>query len=279
MSATNALSALMGPQELYELWERQQWSSAAIDFAADRRDWERLDETDREHLVWNLESFCLGEHRVTSDFTPLVMAHETPSEEAFLCTQQVDEARHAQHFDRFYREVVGERDGGPAGSNPALARLFDEYLTPIGRRLLADPADRGTKVEFVTTYHLFVEGVIALSGQALLTDYCERRGVLPGLLEGMRLVTQDEHRHIAFGVWYLRREAQAPQLARRVRALVPKLLRLSRDALTPPEGDPAAAVLGQAPGEGARFAYAGLHRRLKMIGVSLPAMERLAARA
>jgi ribonucleoside-diphosphate reductase beta chain len=279
MSSSNALSALMGPQELYELWERQQWASAAIDFTQDRRDWERLDELDREHLLWNLESFCLGEHRVTSDFTPLVMAHESDSEEAFLCTQQVDEARHAQHFDRFRREVVGDGGGGGAESNPALATLFDEYLTPVGRRLLDDPADRVTKAEFVTTYHLFVEGVIALSGQTLLTSYCEERGVLPGLLEGMRAVTQDEHRHIAFGVWYLRRAASDPQIARRVRALVPKLLRLSRDTLTPPDGDPETPVLGQPPGEGARFAYAGLHRRLKMIGVPLPAMERLATRA
>ena len=35
------------------------------------------------------------------------MAYEDEQEEAFLTTQQVDEARHMQFFDRWYREVVG----------------------------------------------------------------------------------------------------------------------------------------------------------------------------
>jgi ribonucleoside-diphosphate reductase beta chain len=34
---------------------------------------------------------------VTTQFSGLVMAYEDQSEEAFLTTQQVDEARHAQH--------------------------------------------------------------------------------------------------------------------------------------------------------------------------------------
>src|SRR5439155_13781559 len=45
---------LMDPQELYELWERQQWQSHTIDFAADRRDWETMDAETRERLAWNL---------------------------------------------------------------------------------------------------------------------------------------------------------------------------------------------------------------------------------
>ncbi len=34
---------LMDPQQLYELWERQNWSSHTIDLAQDRRDWEAMD--------------------------------------------------------------------------------------------------------------------------------------------------------------------------------------------------------------------------------------------
>ena len=33
------------------------------------------------------------------------MAYDDEQEEAFLTTQQVDEARHMQFFDRYYREV------------------------------------------------------------------------------------------------------------------------------------------------------------------------------
>ena len=61
------------------------------------------------------------------------MAYEGQSEEAFLTTQQVDEARHAQHFNRFYEQVARlRRDlrGAPRagradaqrGLHPALRR-------------------------------------------------------------------------------------------------------------------------------------------------------------
>ena len=98
----------MDPQQLYELWERQNWSSHAIDFDQDR---ERLGRAagrrTRGNIAWNLSSFFVGEERVTTQFSGLVMAYENQSEEAFLTTQQVDEARHAQHFNRFYEQVLG----------------------------------------------------------------------------------------------------------------------------------------------------------------------------
>ena len=101
---------LMDPQQLYELWERQQWQSHAIDLSRDRRDWASMEDDLRENLAWNLSSFFVGEERVTTQFSGLVMSYESQSEEAFLATQQVDEARHAQHFNRFYEQVL-EIDG------------------------------------------------------------------------------------------------------------------------------------------------------------------------
>ncbi len=98
---------LMTPQQLYELWERQQWQSHTIDFTQDRRDWAAMDRELRDQMSWNLSSFFVGEERVTTQFSGLVMAYESQGEEAFLTTQQVDEARHAQHFNRFYEQVLG----------------------------------------------------------------------------------------------------------------------------------------------------------------------------
>ena len=76
------------------------------------------------------------------------MAYEDEQEEAFLTTQQVDEARHMQFFDRFYREVVGMRDADiedrlarvRENLNDAFVELFDEALVEAGQRLIADPA-------------------------------------------------------------------------------------------------------------------------------------------
>ena len=56
-------------------------------------------------MIWGLSAFFVGEERVTTQFSGLVMAYEDEQEEAFLTTQQVDEARHMQFFDRYYREV------------------------------------------------------------------------------------------------------------------------------------------------------------------------------
>src|ERR1035441_4179024 len=98
---------LMTPQQLYELWERQGWQSHTIDLTRDRQDWAVMEQEERERLAWNLSSFFVGEERATTQFSGLVMSYESQSEEAFLTTQQVDEARHAQHFNRFYEQVIG----------------------------------------------------------------------------------------------------------------------------------------------------------------------------
>ncbi|MCW3046478.1 MAG: hypothetical protein JWO74_762, partial [Solirubrobacterales bacterium] len=96
---------LMTPRQLYQLWERQNWSSHEIDFTQDRRDWEAMDPAMREHIGWGLANFFVGEERVATQFSGLVMAYEDQHEEAFLTTQQVDEARHAQHFNNLYEQV------------------------------------------------------------------------------------------------------------------------------------------------------------------------------
>ncbi len=206
---------LMEPQQLYELWERQNWQSHTIDFEQDKRDWAALEDDLRRNLSWNLSSFFIGEERVTTQFSGLVMAYESQSEEAFLTTQQVDEARHAQHFNRFYDQVLGidgtfeERLAQARGDlNEAFIEMFDGVLVEWGQRLVDDPRDIEAKVDFVTLYHMIIEGTLALTGQWFLTDYMERKQILPGWVHGFRLISQDEHRHVAYGTWYLREKAK-----------------------------------------------------------------------
>src|SRR4051794_16089023 len=197
---------LMNPQQLYELWERQQWQSQTIDFAKDKADWAALGDDDRRNLAWNLSSFFVGEERVITQFTGLVAAYESQSEEAFLTTQQVDEARHAQHFNRFYEQVVGYNgtfdkrlEQARGDLNDAFLVLFDEHLVQACDRLLADRTDREAKVDFVTAYHMIIEGTLALTGQYFITEYMESNDLLPGFTEGFKKIAQDEHRHVAYG--------------------------------------------------------------------------------
>ncbi len=271
---------LKTPQELYELWERQQWLSQEIDLERDKTDFAGLSEEQKSHLLWNLSSFFIGEERVTTQFSGLVMAYDDEQEEAFLTTQQVDEARHMQFFDRFYREVIGyddpdiERRLGRVREhlNEAFVKLFDESLVEAGRQLIENPRDVEAKVDFVTTYHMVIEGALALTGQNFITEYMEKNELLPGFVEGFSNIARDEHRHVAYGTWFLQQSAGKDEaLARRMQAKLQELIPIAAGVLVPPGYDPHEEyeILGYKSSEVNEFAFKSLSRRLRAIGVPL----------
>ena len=234
-----------------------------------------------------MSAFFLGEERVTTQFSGLVMAYEDEREESFLTTQQVDEARHMQFFDRFYREVVGMEDADLTARlakvrenvNDDFVELFDNVLVDAGRRLIADPTDIDAKVDFITTYHLVIEGTLALTGQWTITDYWEKTGKMPGFLEGFKNVARDEHRHVAYGTWYLKKAcAESEAMKDRVRSCLQQLLPVASGVLVPPGQDPNDwELLGYTSEQVNGFAFTALTRRLKVIGVPLTAPEPAAA--
>jgi ribonucleoside-diphosphate reductase beta chain len=272
---------LMTPQQLYELWEKQNWLSQTIDFTKDQEDWAAFTDEERSNMAWNLSSFFVGEERVTTQFTGLVAAYEDQSEEAFLATQQVDEARHAQHFNRFYEQVVGydgtfdrRLERARDDLNDAFLVLFDDHLVDACNRLMADPGDTAAKVDFVTAYHMVIEGTLALTGQYYITDYCEKHDVLPGFIEGFRNISRDEHRHVAYGTWYLKEKCQDPAIAARVQDKLVELLPVAAGVFVPPGmqlGD-SYEILGYSSDQVNEFAFTALSRRLKVISVELPAV-------
>jgi ribonucleoside-diphosphate reductase beta chain len=279
----NRTLKLMGPQQLYELWERQQWQSQRIDLERDKHDWANLPDDERGEILWGLSSFFVGEERVTTQFSGLVMAYEDEQEEAFLTTQQVDEARHMQFFDRYYREVFaieGDRiDQRLAGVRrhvtDSFVVLFDQALVDAGRRLIENPADIETMVAFVTTYHMVIEGTLALTGQHFLLDYFERNDLLPGFVEGFSNIARDEHRHVAYGTWFLQQKVGGGAATTEVvQDTLAELLPLAAGVLVPPGyklGDEY-EFMGYTSEEQTQFAYTALTRRLKVIGVGLPGL-------
>jgi ribonucleoside-diphosphate reductase beta chain len=272
---------LMDPLQLYRLWERQNWVSHEIDLSQDRRDWEAMDEGLREEMLWGLSAFFVGEDRVTSQFSGLVLAAQDKHEEAFLISQQVDEARHAQHFNRLYEEVFAfdgsfeqRLERARQDLTPEYFKLFDGFLVEAHRALLGDPSDLGAKVDFVTVYHMVIEGTLALTGQYFQTDNMERRGILPGHLKAFNLISQDEHRHVAYGTWFLQQHARDPELAGRIQEKLVETLPAAAGVLVPPRhqlGDEY-EYLGYSSQALNEFAFTALMRRLKVIGVSLPAV-------
>ena len=129
---------LLDYDELYRLWERQQWLTQELDFSQDRVDWhERIDPEERFQRMYGLSAFFIGEQRVTDELGPIMRAAPTEDQRIFLSTQIADEARHVRFFDRFYSEV-GVYEGGDGVAdrlrqteehlNPAFKELFDEML-------------------------------------------------------------------------------------------------------------------------------------------------------
>jgi ribonucleoside-diphosphate reductase beta chain len=276
----NRTLQLMKPQQLYELWERQQWQSQAIDLERDKEQWAELSDEQKEEHLWGLSSFFIGEERVTTQFSALVMAYEDEQEEAFLATQQVDEARHMQFFDRYYREVLGvdheliqERLAAVrVHVTDAFVELFDERLVKMAERLVADPSDMDAKVDFVTTYHMVLEGTLALTGQHFMLDYYESHELMPGFAEGFANIARDEHRHVAYGTWFLQQKCAEERYRVRVQQTLNELLPLAAGVLVPKGysiGDDY-EFFGYTAQEQSEFAYSALSRRLKVIGVGLP---------
>jgi ribonucleoside-diphosphate reductase beta chain len=269
---------LLSYNELYRLWERQQWSVYELDFSQDRIDWhERIPPDERFQRMYGLSSFFVGEQRVEAELGPMMRAMPDEDMRIFLSTQIADEARHVAFFNRFYEEVgvleadslQGRLEETSAHLNPKFRELFDEMLKSRVDRLAVEPEDLEALVEAVTIYHMVIEGMLALTGQHFIIDYNESVGTLPGFVEGFNNVARDEHRHVAFGSRFLREMAQRDEKYRE--AIVRTLAEtgpVADGVLTPPWYEEGQDLFGVSIEETREFAMKALDRRLKVIGLS-----------
>jgi ribonucleoside-diphosphate reductase beta chain len=265
---------LHDPQMLYRHWEESQWSPWDVDLSADREQWETME--DRSLISFVLGSLMVAEERITTKFSGLVGADGSEEEVTFLTTQQVDEARHMQFYARFQDEVVSEPsliaahvERARGQVSPAFRTIFDEKLVAAHDRLLASPADRAAKVAFVTIYHLVLEATLGLTTFEFSTRFLTRERLLPGFVAGYGKIHHDEHRHIGYGIWFLRTAVtEDDRMGDIVRGTVRELLPAVAESLTPPAGADA-SVLGASAEELRGFALDGLTRRLNIIGVPL----------
>ena len=279
-SAEQGKVKLLGYDELYGLWERQQWLTQDLDFSRDRSDWhERIPEEERFQRLYGLSSFFIGEQKVADELGPMMRAAPEENQRIFLATQIADEARHVRFFDRFFEEVgvlegaeeLKQRlDALEEHLNPAFNQLFDELLKSRVDRLAEEPGDTKALIEAVTLYHMVIEGMLALTGQHFILQYNEEVGTLPGFCEGFNKIARDEHRHVAFGARFLREMAQeAPRYAEAITGTLAEVAPIADAVLQPKwyvEGE--TEILGASMEETRAFAMKALERRLKVIGLA-----------
>jgi ribonucleoside-diphosphate reductase beta chain len=140
----------------------------------------------------------------------------------------------------------------------------------------ARPDDFDLFVEGIATYHMVVEGFLAVTGQTLIRDYMLEHSMYPGFCEGFGLVERDDHRHVAFGVRFLRDAIREdPRHRETVERVVLELAPKAAYVFAPPYvTDPSEYVsYGYTSRQIYGFAYRTLKRRMKVLGIEIPPAE------
>jgi ribonucleotide reductase beta subunit family protein with ferritin-like domain len=213
--------------DLYRRWEQGNWKATELDFSQDRGGWESLNEIQRKSALWIYSMFFYGEDAVADGLSPYIEAAPKEEQKYFLATQQVDEARHAVFFHRFFKEVIGVEGDIAAGLEFTQSQLGWGYRNVFGRleRMVDElHTDRSLPkfAQAITLYHMIIEATMAQPGQHFIEDFFARAGTMPGFSAGMERVSRDEQRHIGFGVKVL---SELFQESEECKAAVAELLR------------------------------------------------------
>jgi ribonucleoside-diphosphate reductase beta chain len=196
------------PLRLYQKAKRfGVWNPAAFDFSQDRRDWDGLDELQRETILSLTSLFVAGEEAVTLDLLPLVMAIAREGrieEELYLTTFLFEEGKHTELFARFLHDVAGGPTDLERYHVPSYRKIFYEELPAAMERLLTDSSAESLARASVT-YNMIVEGVLAETGYHSYHESLAANGLMPALCSALVDIKRDESRHIAYGVFLLSR--------------------------------------------------------------------------
>ena len=229
--------------DLYRRWEQSNWSAYEIDLGRDREGWDALSEIQRRSALWIYSMFFYGEDSVADNLSPYIDAAPTEEQKYFLATQQVDEARHAVFFHRFFQEVIGAGDSIASTLAYTLPQLGWGYRNVFERLdRMADSLRKDRSLpnfaRAMALYHMVVEATLAQPGQHYIEDYFVKAGTMPGFSEGMANISRDEQRHIGFGVKVLSELFDASEECKQaVAELLREVMPYSLAVFTPPGWD------------------------------------------
>jgi 1,2-phenylacetyl-CoA epoxidase catalytic subunit len=203
--AQQNLAGQISYMDLYRRWEDGNWRAMELDFSEDRKGWDSLNDIQRKSALWIYSMFFYGEDAVADGLSPYIEAAPKEEQKYFLATQQVDEARHAVFFHRFFQEVIGVEGDIATGLEFTESQLGWGYRN-VFRRLeqmveeLHHDRSLPKFAQAITLYHMVIEATMAQPGQHYIEDFFAKAGTMPGFSAGMEKVSRDEQRHIGFGV-------------------------------------------------------------------------------
>jgi len=208
VTTSRGLKRQSPPMRLFEKAKRLGiWNPSDIDFTQDKEDWRRLTAEEKDLILRLTALFQAGEEAVTLDLLPLIMVIAQEGrleEEMFLTTFLFEEAKHTDFFGRFLEEVAGSPGDLSHYHTDNYRFLFYEALPDALQRLTNDHS-LAAQARASVTYNMVVEGVLAETGYHAYLTALERNNLMPGQCQGIRLLKQDESRHIAYGVFLLSR--------------------------------------------------------------------------
>jgi ribonucleoside-diphosphate reductase beta chain len=207
----------------YQKAIRKFWSVEDLDFTQDALDWGAIDDDQRRGLLGVTVRFLAGEQNVTNELVPMLAAAQALRRfdwTVYLSTFLMEEAKHAEFFMRWHKEVVGVLEPeevaqhflvrgktiDPSGRFE-VRDVLHEALPYYGRRLLESTLE-ATEAEierafvaFSAAYNAFVEGVLTMPSYEIVIDTTSSWNAFPTLRQGFRLILMDEGRHITFGTY------------------------------------------------------------------------------
>jgi ribonucleoside-diphosphate reductase beta chain len=220
------------------------WNPTHIDLTQDATDWQQLNGREQDILLRLTAMFQAGEEAVTLDLLPLMMviAQENRiEEEMYLTTFLFEEAKHTDFFSRVLRSAFGVERPLTPYHTPSYHTLFYQTLPHTMQALRQDPSP-AAQIRASVTYNMIVEGVLAETGYHGYFTVIQKANILPGVQEGIRLLKQDESRHIAYGIFLISRLLAAqPELwevvEETMNTLLPHAMEIIGDAFIPYEPD------------------------------------------
>lgn len=207
LSLTRGINEESFPFQLYLKAKKYGvWDPRDIDFFQDKKDWATLNEAQKNTVLQLTARFISGEESVTIDLLPLIMAVARDGrleEEMYLTTFLFEEAKHTEFFHVFLSEI-GELGDLSYHHTDAHKKIFHEMLPETMNRLLHDDSPEAL-AEASTLYNMFAEGVLAETGYWSFYEGLKKNNLMPGLMEGIKLIKTDESRHISYGTYLLQR--------------------------------------------------------------------------
>jgi ribonucleoside-diphosphate reductase beta chain len=199
------------------------WNPQDIDLSEDRKHLEQMDEQKRAYLIHFCTGFWDAEENVALQFCPWIMIAPSTEQQAYLSTQLVDEFKHTEFFQRYFKEVL------QVDRSTKVMNLVHDSLDSRAKQLIAaldkSPEEREmAMVEGLVHYQGVIEGVQAMVGYEIFEAVWGKHGLLPGLKEGFKQIKRDEGRHVGFGLRMLKRFSRNPKYAQRIRELYEEFL-------------------------------------------------------